>query len=603
MTQPNQAPVIVIGGSLVGLASALFLSAHSVPVVLVERHTASSPHPRAIGYTPRTLELLESVGIPASSLRAGKGPPGGRPRRIKVQSLAGEWTDEQHWNNNSSNNNNNNNNNNAKPNGGPKGPPGGPPGDGAKVYSPLISAAITQDRLEPILRRRAVELGADLRLGWKMTSWAQSADGVSVTAVNRQGEQVTLDGSYIVACDGARSAFREHLGIPTTGVGHLRSLCSIMFRCAPVEHYLDRGFVQFAIEGRDDGFEAFLVSYHDGRWALMWNTDAADAADVPDNNDNDNDDDNKSKNKNNRTDTADTAEAQRALVRKALGLGPDVVRDEDIELVAVGHWDMSARIAERFSSGRVFLAGDAAHTLPPNRGGYGANTGFADAHNLAWKVAAVRSGAADASILATYDEERRPVALVRHDQLFVRDDYKPYARGGGGDWAATGRAVEVLDDIAMELGQIYRSAGVVLGAEGDGEGLPDAMRPDEWRGQPGTRAPHVAMVRRGTKEEEEISSLALFGRGWVLLSRDGGWRGVADGAGTRVGVACEFVCVGDDVVEEDRRETFEDNFGVGASGAVLVRPDGFIAWRSAERGPGFEGEFADVFRRVTFARG
>ncbi|KAJ0135392.1 Tetracenomycin polyketide synthesis hydroxylase TcmG, partial [Colletotrichum tanaceti] len=451
MSTPNQAPVIVVGGSLVGLASALFLSAHSVPVILVERHMASSPHPRAIGYTPRTLELLESVGISASSLRAAK--PVSWPRRIKVQSLAGEWKDELHWNSSS--------NNNTKPNGGPKGgpnggpnggnppaPPGGPPSDGAKVHSPHISAIITQDRLESILRRRAVELGADLRLGWKMTSWTQSADGVSVTAVNEQGgEQTTLEGSYMVACDGARSAVREQLGIRTTGVGHLGSLRSIMFRCAPVEHYLDRGFVQFAIEGRDDGFEAFLMSYLDGRWALMWNTD--------NDKDNDNDNDNKT----------DTVDAQRALVRKALGVGVDVVRDEDIEVVAVGQWDMSAGIAERFSCGRVFLAGDAAHTLPPNRGGYGANTGFGDAHNLAWKVAAVRSGAAaDASsMLATYDEERRPVALVRHDQLLVRDDFKPYVRRGGGECSATGRVVEVLDDVAMELGQIYRSAGVVLG--------------------------------------------------------------------------------------------------------------------------------------------
>ncbi|KAK1977000.1 FAD binding domain-containing protein [Colletotrichum cereale] len=570
MAAPNQAPVIVIGGSLIGLASALFLSARDVPVVLLERHTASSRHPRAIGYTTRTLELLKTVGIPPGALDVGSVPPGGRPRRVKVKSLAGEWADEQHWN---------------AGGGGPAGPDdgrlqaGGKPG-GGKVYPPIIGTAIAQDRLEPILRRQAVELGADLRLGWKMTSWSQSADGVSVTAVDGAGEQTTVEGSYIVACDGARSVFRPALGIATTGVGHLRSLRSVMFRCGPIERYLERGFVQFAIEGRDDGFEAFLVSYPDGRWALMWNDDDGDGEAA----------------------RAMDARAQRDLVRKAAGLGEDALPDEAIELVAVGHWEMSARIAERFAGGRVFLAGDAAHTLPPNRGGYGANTGFADAHNLAWKVAAVRSGRAAAAILETYDEERRPVALVRHDQLFARDDYKAYARGGDGAAAATGREVRVIDDVAMELGQIYRSRGVVLGSE---ERLPDALRPDEWRGQPGTRAPDVR-VSTGGGEEEEVSSLDLFGRGWVLLSRDEAWRAVAEGTGAETGVECEFVRIGAREVgpeaEADEQETFEGSFGVSGAGAVLVRPDGFIAWRSAERGDGFEAGFLEAFRRVSFAR-
>ncbi|KAK1998398.1 FAD binding domain-containing protein [Colletotrichum falcatum] len=585
MAAPTQAPVIVVGGSLVGLASALFLSARDVPVVLIERHTASSRHPRAIGYTTRTLELLKTAGIPLSALGAGTGPPGGRPRRIKVKSLAGDWADEQHWNND-----------NANPPGGGAGGPGGPGGGqqaGGKTYPPLIGTAIAQDRLEPILRRRAVELGADLRLGWKMTSWSQSADGVSVTAVDAGGEETTVRGSHIVACDGARSAFREALGIRTTGVGHLRSLRSVMFRCRPIERFLERGFVQFAIEGRDDGFEAFLVSYPDGRWALMWNDDGGDEKADGDG-DGDGDDDEGAAAR------GMGARAQRDLVRKAAGLSEDDLPDEAVELLAVGRWEMSARIAERFSCGRVFLAGDAAHTLPPNRGGYGANTGIADAHNLAWKLAAVREGRAGAGLLATYDEERRPVALVRHDQLFARDDYRAYARGGG--WAATGREVRPIDDVAIELGQIYRSRGVDLGrAEDGGKGrLPDALRPDEWRGQPGTRAPDVALST--SEGEVAVSSLDLFGRGWVLLSRDGAWRAAAGGAAAAAGVECEFVHVGGTrATEADGPETFEGSFGVGESGAVLVRPDGFIAWRSADKPAGFDATFLEAFRRVSFA--
>ncbi|KAK0378949.1 FAD binding domain-containing protein [Colletotrichum limetticola] len=580
MTTQTQAPVIIIGGSLVGLASALFLSARDVPVILFERHTSSSPHPRAIGYTSRTLELLQTVGISPDQLKVGSGPPGGKPRRVKVKSLAGEWADEQLWNNNA------NKENGAGPKGETKKPgsgSGGPPPQqkGGKVYAPIMGTAIAQDRLEPILRKRAVELGADLRLGWKMTSWSQSTDGIRVMAVNREsGEEVTVEGSYIVACDGARSIFREGLRIGTTGVGHLRSLCSVMFRCAPIEKFLERGFVQFSIEGREDGFEAFLVSYHDGRWALMWN--AAEAT-IPDKEADADAKDTINVSNSNKMD----ARAQKDLIRKALGLGEDEIQDGDIELVTIGFWEMSARIAEKFAEGRVFLAGDAAHTLPPNRGGYGANTGFADAHNLAWKIAAVRSGVADEGILGTYDEERRPVALVRHDQLFARDDYKAYIRGDGGK----GKKVEVIDDIAMELGQIYRSRGVDLGTK---EALPDAMRPDEWKGQPGTRAPHLVVRKRDGKE---ISSLELFGRGWIVLSRDGEWKTAAVGAG------CEFVHVGEDVVEVDEREgeSFEETFGVGREGAVLVRPDGFVAWRVSGREDGDDEVFSEAFKRISFA--
>ncbi|EXF75956.1 FAD binding domain-containing protein [Colletotrichum fioriniae PJ7] len=589
MTTQNQAPVIIIGGSLVGLASALFLSARDVPVILFERHTSSSPHPRAIGYTSRTLELLQTVGISPDQLRVGSGPPGGKPRRVKVKSLAGEWADEQLWNNNNANKENG-----AGPKGETKKPgsgPGGPPPQqkGGKVYAPIMGTAIAQDRLEPILRKRAVELGADLRLGWKMTSWSQSADGVRITAVNREsGEEVTVDGSYIVACDGARSVFREGLGIGTTGVGHLRSLCSVMFRCAPIERFLERGFVQFSIEGREDGFEAFLVSYHDGRWALMWNAAEETVTDKEDDSKDGKDTMDVSNSNNNNNSSKMDARAQKDLIRKALGLGEDEVQDGDIELVTIGFWEMSARIAEKFAEGRVFLAGDAAHTLPPNRGGYGANTGFADAHNLAWKIAAVRSGVADEGILGTYDEERRPVALVRHDQLFARDDYKAYIRGDGDK----GKRAEVIDDVAMELGQIYRSRGVDLGT--DGEFLPDALRPDEWRGQPGTRAPHFVVRKRDGKD---ISSLDLFGRGWVLLSRDGRWEAAA------VGAECEFIHIGEDVVEvhEREEESFEETFGLGREGAVLVRPDGFIAWRVGGREDDGDQVFAKAFKRVSFA--
>lgn len=521
MTSTEKTSVIVVGGSLVGLSTALFLSKQQVPVILLERHKGSSAHPRAIGYTARTLEILRSLGVEPRLPRAQW--KGGPPRRIVVESLAGRWQDEKHWT--------------------PK--PAGPK-DGAKLksredYSPVSGIASSQDKIEPVLRECAVESGADLRLGWKVTGWSQNEHGVAVTAVSSSdGTEKKFEGKYLVACDGARSPIREQLGIKRDGVGFLQTLRSILFRCAPIDHYLDRGCSQFQIEGREDGFKGFMTNYGEGRWALMWNpTETASSTLV---------------------NTMDEA-TQKEYIRKAIG---EDIPDSDIELITTGEWDLCGLVAEKFSSGRVFLAGDAAHALPPNRGGYGANTGISDAHNLAWKLAAVLEEKSSPELLDTYDAERRPVALVRHDQIFARDDYQRFLAGR--EWKPEG--VRILDDVAMEFGQIYRS-GSISGADGD---LPPAKRPDEWQGQPGTRAPHIPMQRGG----EAISSLDLFGQGWVLASKDEAWRTAA------TDTECSFVKVGDGVEEATGGE-FSDAFGVDDTGAVLVRPDGYIAWRVVTR--------------------
>jgi hypothetical protein len=247
-------------------------------------------------------------------------------------------------------------------------------------------------------------------------------------------------------------------------------------------------------------------------------------------------------------------------VNKAIGRS-----DLEIEIITTGRWELSALIADRFSSGRVFLVGDAAHVLPPSRGGFGANTGIADAHNLAWKLAAVLSGASSPRLLETYDAERRPVAWLRHDQIFARPDYKAVAGGAAKD-------VEVIDDDAMEFGQLYRSTAVL----GAGDELPPALRPDQWAGQPGTRAPHVPL-----SGDEHRSTLDLFGRGWVLLADDDRWRLAASKATHECRVALKVLRLGVDV-QACEPGAVRAALGLGKGGASLVRPDGTIAWRSVE---------------------
>jgi putative polyketide hydroxylase len=497
-------PVLVVGGGLVGLSTAMFLAWRGVPTVLVEKHPGSSAHPRAIGYTTRTLELFSKIGI-ALPPHEGHGPGtglGAGPRRARVESLAGQWFEECPWS------------------------PGG--GKTPEIeYSPCTGTAIAQDRLEPILRDTAIELGADVRLSTELIDLAQSDDGVIATLRQRDGHETQMSARYVVAADGVHSQVREALGIGRSGQGLLAVQRSILFR-APLQEYLERGIVQFEIE--QPGLSAFLTTYLDGRWVLMLSDDV------------DRDDD-----------------ELRAVIRQAIGRS-----DLDIELCTTGRWELAALIADQFREGRVFLAGDAAHQLPPNRGGYGANTGIEDAHNLAWKLEAVLSGRSTPELLDTYDAERRPIAWLRHEQIFARADYKARLQTAVAD-------VPIIDDDAMELGQLYRSAAALDA----GPELPRALRPVEWAGQPGTRAPHLR-VRIG---DTEGSTLDVLQRGWVLLSEDQRWQDAASRAAAELGIELTFVHVGTDVKPAEPL-AFQTAYGVTPDGATLVRPDGYIAWRA-----------------------
>ena len=263
----------------------------------------------------------------------------------------------------------------------------------------------------------------------------------------------------------------------------------------------------------------------------------------------------------------------RSAVARALG------SDMAFQIVTTGRWEMAGRIAQAYRRGRVFLAGDAAHQLPPTRGGFGANTGIADGWNLAWKLERVLDGRSDTRLLDTYDAERRPVGWLRHQQTFSRPDCA--------DWVgAEFGADPLLGNDAMEFGELVRSEAI-CGAKNE---LPPAASIAMWAGQPGTRAPHVWVDRAG----DRVSTLDLFGRDYVLLAKDRRWLSAAEGLGI---VA---VAVASDVLFP-LSEPFTDAFGVEATGAVLVRPDGIIAWRSRDGSDAdLDSVLASAFAKVAF---
>ena len=214
-------------------------------------------------------------------------------------------------------------------------------------------------------------------------------------------------------------------------------------------------------------------------------------------------------------------------VREALG-DPEIA----VEIEDVQRWSASAEYAERLREGRVFIAGDAAHVMPPT-GGFGGNSGIEDGYNLAWKLAYVLDGRAGEELLATYEAERQPVGAFTTEQAYARYVLRLDPTLGTED------LVPLVGEAAVELGYRYRSAAVAGTADDDATW----EDPTEPTGRPGFRAPHLPVTVGGV----ERSTVDLFGRRFVVLAGSAGesWRAAARAAGSALGVPVDAYRVGD----------------------------------------------------------
>jgi hypothetical protein len=237
-------------------------------------------------------------------------------------------------------------------------------------------------------------------------------------------------------------------------------------------------------------------------------------------------------------------------VRAALG----VEQDFPVEIENVQPWTAQADTAAAFRQGRVFLAGDAAHVMPPT-GGFGGNTGVADVHNLVWKLAMALDGRAGPALLDSYDAERRPIAALTVEQAYRRYVERVDPTLPSGDLEPN------LADTAIELGAVFRSGAVIPDGDDHGDRV---EAPEQPSGRPGTRLAHLWIDQGGA----QVSTLDLAGDGFVLLAgADGrGWIAAAERQGLtahRIGEA-----------------GFQAAAGVTGEGALLLRPDGVIGWRA-----------------------
>src|SRR3954470_21434404 len=491
----EEIPVLIVGGSLVGLTTAMLLGHYGVPSLSVERHAGTAIHPRAGHFQLRMMETLRMMGLEervrTKSLETYSATGG----IIAVESLAGRElaTYVKELN------------------------------EGVEGFSPTVRVFINQDALEPLIRERALELGATLRNRAEVVAIDQDDDGATATVRDvDSGDETTVRARYVVAADGSRSPTRGRLGIGMRGHPELSRSITVYFKADCSDLLRDRNQGVIYVHNPElRGF--FRIDRSGGTGFLVINSVGADVT------------------QDSAVDVQSGLTEERALQYLRTAIGTDV----PMELVDVARWRAEAVCAERLRDGRVFLAGDAAHAVPPN-GGFGGNAGVQDALNLAWKLAAVVKGEAGPALLDTYEAERHPLSKLTVEQAYTRYATRVVPERGTDD------AEPFIDDLTMELGLVMSSPAVIGGEDGLRH-----LPPAETRGRPGTRAPHVPLG-------PDRSTLDLFGRALVLLRP----AGAESWAPTGVDVH---------VIEA---EGFTEAYGITRDGATLVRPDGVVGWRS-----------------------
>ena len=326
--------VLIVGGGPVGLTASILLSKAGVTSLLVERHPGTALHPKARGINARTMEIYRQCGV-EDAIRAAGLPPERSRFIVWTRSLAGEELERR--------------------------VPARSRAE-ALAITPVSRCLCAQDDLEPVLRAHAESLrpGA-VEFGAELLTFAQDADGVTASVRTADGD-TRLRARYLIAADGARSRVRETLGIPMHGNAGLYRSINVLLNADLTRWVADRPAALYFVE-QPDLKATFLTINGVNRWGFLINNLPLDGSS-----------------------DEYTPERCAAIVRQAAG-----VPDLDVEILGAVSWVAAGQVAERYRRDRVFLAGDAAHHMPPT-GGFGLNTGVQDVHNLVWKLAAVLHG-------------------------------------------------------------------------------------------------------------------------------------------------------------------------------------------------------------------
>lgn len=503
--------VLIVGGGPVGLALALELRYQGINCMLIEQSDGSVNDPKVSTIGHRSMELCRRWGI-ADAIRAVGFPADHTQDIAWVTAVGGHEIFRVEFPASA---------NRPQPSYTPEPDQICPQND----FMPIFLQALQQDPTQP------------LHLCTRLDRFEQTDSGV-VAQVTKNGQTQTIEAQYLVACDGARSSIRQACGVESQKYHETSVFQSLVFRAPKLAAQLgDRNAMVFylvnptlqeplrAVDGKGL-YRLILKPYPDG-----------------------------------------TPRDPQDAIQAAIAI------DTSIEIVSNVPWRLSHRVVKQYRQGRIFFAGDAAHTLSPS-GGFGMNTGIGDALDLGWKLAATLKGWAGEDLLNTYETERRPIAVRNLEEAnanLQRTQNRVIPPVILSD-SPEGAQMRQQMAMGMERSNVRRefdAPGVHLGFRYESpivavEANPPTRNPFEWTQTsfPGCRAPHAWL-------EPGKSTLDLFGHGFVLLSFQ------ADPVCSRFQAACENRGIPLMVHQIDRPEIAE----LYARSQVLVRPDGHVAWR------------------------
>ncbi|MFF0745860.1 FAD-dependent oxidoreductase [Streptomyces sp. NPDC004111] len=573
--------VLVVGAGPAGASAANLLAELGVRTLVVGKHGWTAASPRAHITNQRTMEIMRELGL-EDELRRLSTPQADMAENVYCESLAGPeiarlraWgTDEDRL------------------------------GDWATA-SPCPPADLPQSLLEPVLVTGAARRGAKVRFDTELLSFAQDADGVDARLLDRlTGHEFVLRSRYLIGADGANSRVAEQLGLPFEGREATGGSINIVFEADLTRYVEHRPGVLYWMLRPGDGIAGVGVGVLRmvrpwNRWMAVWGYDIQGPRP--------------------RIDEA----AARDIVHGLLG-GPLV----EVRVESVSVWAVHERYATDYGRGRVFCAGDAVHRHSPANG-LGSNTSVQDAHNLAWKLAAVLRGGAGPALLDTYSAERAPVGrqVVRRAARSATEFGALFDALGLGDGTRTadltaGLAALRAPDAAgaerrrelaaavrlkhyefsahgVELNQRYSSTAVLPGPAPQSPA--DTERPagqsfarDSLAGEsfardpelyhqpaarPGARLPHAWLTDAAGHRR---STLDLVGRGsfTVLTGLAGGaWEEAAERCAGRFLVGLRTVRIGTPGALDPYGVWSRFTEDLDEAGCLLVRPDGHVAWR------------------------
>ncbi|MEY4174107.1 MAG: hypothetical protein RI900_1272 [Actinomycetota bacterium] len=559
--------VLIVGGGGAGLTASMLLARLGVDTLLVSAQATTSLQPKAHVLNQRAMEIMKDCGADADIYAIGT-PPAQMSHTAYYAGFAGHpdagrvLFKQESWG-------------------------GGGLDEDWAAASPMVTTNLPQIRLEPVLKRRAEQLSPGrVRFHHEVLVMEQDADGVTASVLDHStGRQYRVRARYLIACDGGRTIGRQ-VGVELQGVTDITRMASV---------YLSADLSAFL--GDPDVLLRWVFSPQSGSLITLapmgptrWGGDSEEwvvhlgyrMADQ----------------------RAHDDEAVLADLRSGLGIGSHPL---DVHLIS--RWSIGGVVADRFRVGRVFVLGDAAHRHPPT-GALGLTSAMHDAHNLCWKLALVVRGRAGEQLLDTYHDERRPVDArnvqrslenaqahgaigrllgVTNANLSPDERWRALAAmwGDGPDDRALQRQVIALmaaqsqefREHDVEYGYAHRSSAVV--PDGSPEPAPHDFRCYAPSTRPGSPLPHAWLEDSSFRR---CSTLDLVGPArFVLIAGEDGlpWCEAARSVADELGLDLVAVAIGHAVGDlRDPRVRWQRVREFGPDGAVLVRPDRCVAWRS-----------------------